>query len=267
MAKPIHLHLGLARFASDIATYAEIAPKEGFGIEFQIHGDELDDWQGNGVRAALTQLTRSLALPLTLHGPIFGFDPASRDKATRELAKKRVLEAFETVDFARPSLIVFHSSYNNYSHAAEPQRFIDDTCRFWDELLGELPKGSTLLALENIYDADPRPLAAVLDALSHPRLGFCFDIGHWNCFGRQLELDDYLALIGRHLIHLHLHDNHGAHDSHLPAGQGSIDFSGLWRFLAEHPRPFSLTVEGKTIADNLAGARYVQSSAGRELLR
>lgn len=265
MRAPIHLHLGLGRFAQDVARYAEIAPKNGYGIEFQIHGDELDDWQHNGVQAALKHVARELALPLTMHGPIFGFDPASRDQAVRGLAKKRVLEAFEAVEFARPSLIVFHSSYNPYSHAAEPQRFIDDTCRFWDELLGELPAGRTQLALENIYDADPRPLAQVLKLLARPRLGFCFDIGHWNCFGRQLGLDEYLALIGESLIHLHLHDNQGQSDSHLPAGQGAIDFMPLWRFLRNHPRPYSLTVEGKSLADNLTGAAFVRAALESQL--
>ena len=57
-----------------------------------------------------------------------------------------------------------------------------------------------------------------------------------------------------HLAHLHIHDNCGIDDEHLPPGRGEIDFSGL-RLLQGNPEialvseAYGFTAEAKAFLD------------------
>lgn len=85
------------------------------------------------------------------------------------------------------------------------------------------------LALENSPDS-MWALDYVLDALGDEpektNLGICIDVGHAHIShdaGPQ-PIRGYLERYHRSLIHLHLHDNRGTGDDHLPPGEGSIDW-------------------------------------------
>jgi len=56
-------------------------------------------------------------------------------------------------------------------------------------------------------------------------LYFHADIGHLNVFGRDPV--EYLNRYKDKLLHVHLHDNNGIDDLHLPLGAGNIDWDHL----------------------------------------
>ena len=57
------------------------------------------------------------------------------------------------------------------------------------------------------------------------KLYFHADIGHLNIFGRNPA--EYLSRYKNKLMHVHLHDNNGIEDLHLPMGAGNIDWDHL----------------------------------------
>lgn len=59
---------------------------------------------------------------------------------------------------------------------------------------------------------------SLIPAIRECGLSFCLDVGHANLNG---VLQEFLS--AGVPDHLHLHDNHGAVDDHLPLGEGSID--------------------------------------------
>jgi len=73
-------------------------------------------------------------------------------------------------------------------------------------------------------------------------IGLTFDFGHANTIGKVTEFLTYVGSAN----HIHIHDNHGASDEHLPLGAGTID----WKLV------------GKTIADKYTGVVVVE---GRSL--
>ena len=103
-------------------------------------------------------------------------------------------------------------------------------------------KGDCRLAIENIYEERPDTLVQLVDSFGSKWFGHCFDAGHWHLFGRS-RMAEWLEVISSRLFHLHLHDNHGRADEHLPVGKGTIDFSPLQLKLQNmSPRP-SMTLE------------------------
>ncbi|MBM4237509.1 MAG: sugar phosphate isomerase/epimerase [Euryarchaeota archaeon] len=103
-----------------------------------------------------------------------------------------------------------------------------------DESLREIAKASedmgVRVALENMPDMPmtmgktPTELLRMLNGFD---MDICFDVGHANT---ARTIDDFLPHSGR-FINVHLHDNRGQRDEHLPIGGGNIDFKKVLRAL------------------------------------
>jgi sugar phosphate isomerase/epimerase len=82
------------------------------------------------------------------------------------------------------------------------------------------------------------------------------DIGHQSVFGKA-PLSDWIENLAPWIRHLHLHDNHGDFDAHLPLGAGSIDLEPLSALLAAcDPFPV-ITLEPHRQEDLLESIRYL----------
>jgi sugar phosphate isomerase/epimerase len=100
----------------------------------------------------------------------------------------------------------------------------------------------TIIALENVYERDPGQMKLLLGALASPQVRFCFDAGHANAFGGA-PLGLWMDALGDFLGEIHIHDNHGTADEHLPVGEGNIPFLGLFSILRQKNLRPILTVE------------------------
>ncbi len=74
---------------------------------------------------------------------------------------------------------------------------------------------------------------AILDKMGEPQgLGLCVDIGHLFITGEAGEngqnLKDILSCAAPRLLQIHLEDIRGRVHSHLPPGEGDIDFDQVW---------------------------------------
>ena len=119
---------------------------------------------------------------------------------------------------------------------------MENSLSTWQMLLADIQGTETILALENVYERDPKPLKHLLDALNSPKARFCFDTGHANVFGRVPPIF-WIEALGDRLGEIHIHDNDGNMDEHLPVGEGNIPFRELFAKLrGQNLRPI-LTVE------------------------
>lgn len=103
------------------------------------------------------------------------------------------------------------------------------------------------LMLENVPAESGNPLESI-DCFSHvmkavPELRFHFDVAHAFIENRMRGVRDYIDAFGDRLAHVHIHDNHGKHDEHLPLGMGKIDFRKVVRFLKETNYDKTITFE------------------------
>jgi sugar phosphate isomerase/epimerase len=75
-------------------------------------------------------------------------------------------------------------------------------------------------------------------------IGMTFDFGHANTLG---IVNDFLPFVGK-ASHIHIHDNNGLSDQHLPLGEGTIDWSRVGSAIA---RDYSgvAVVEGRSIEE------------------
>jgi sugar phosphate isomerase/epimerase len=108
-----------------------------------------------------------------------------------------------------------------------PSMFTADEGIAWQvETLRRAVAAGTRIGVGILYEPvgaesdTPENTLRVLDAV--PGLGLHVDIGHCNLWGRQPV--DLIRRFAGHIRHVHLHDNDGRGDLHLPPGTGKIEW-------------------------------------------
>jgi sugar phosphate isomerase/epimerase len=109
-------------------------------------------------------------------------------------------------------------------------------------LLHRAAAGGLQVAIENTPETTPQhfnELFAAWQAMDLPaavRVGMCFDLGHANlCPATRNDYLKYFGQLAPHVpvIHLHVHENRGDADTHLPlfTGPAGADPRGIEEFL------------------------------------
>jgi sugar phosphate isomerase/epimerase len=182
-------------------------------------------------------------LSITLHGPFIDLSVGSTDPAIKAVTRSRFEQLFKLVPVFKPRAVVCHAGYDWKRYGYFREEWIESSLDTWSWLAGSLVEQGSRLMLENVYEDDPRDIRNILERLKSQNVGFCLDAGHLFAFG-QSELKPWLEGLGSYIGQLHLHDNHGRDDEHLPLGHGQIDFKLLFAYLTSNdlPRPI-ITLE------------------------
>jgi sugar phosphate isomerase/epimerase len=182
-------------------------------------------------------------LSITLHGPFIDLSAGSTDPAVKAVTRNRFEQLLKLIPVFRPRAVVCHAGYDWKRYGYFREEWIESSLNIWSWLAGSLDAHGSRLMLENVYEDDPQDIGSILERLTSQNVGFCLDAGHLFAFGNG-DLKQWLAVMGSYIGQLHLHDNHGHDDEHLPLGQGKIDFSLLFAHLISNdlPRPI-ITLE------------------------
>ncbi len=167
----------------------------------------------------------------TVHVPIYGVNLAS---PLPSLAAAALGEAIQAVDLAADlgsRAVVVHPGHVDPDYLqleGERDRALRLLWFALEVVLARARRGAVQVALENkqrgrgwdmVYTAEDHHLF-----LGHfPDLGACLDLGHLHTTGG--DPGAYVAALGDRLLHVHLHDNRGEADEHLPLGRGGV----AWR--------------------------------------
>jgi sugar phosphate isomerase/epimerase len=207
---------------------------------------------------SLASLLEESGRKTTIHGPFFDLSPGAVDPGFRALTLERMRVALERARLFRPDCVVFHPGYDPVRFGGHSHIWLKNSIATWKQLLPLAERmPSTWLLLENIFERNPSTLAELLAKLPSPPFGFCLDTGHFQVFS-ELPLSEWFEALGPYLREVHLHDNSGRGDDHLPPGRGTIDFDDLFHRLSLLPdRPIG-TVESHSEADLLESLAFLK---------
>lgn len=200
-------------------------------------------------------------LSVTFHAPFMDLRPGALDPAIRQLSLDRLRSVFDLVPWFRPRAIVCHPSFDEKYYVSAEARWLENSVHTWQTLLAAVRGTETIVALENVYEREPGQLRILLDALASPQARFCFDTGHANIFG-AVPLPAWIEEMGDLLGEMHIHDNHGKFDEHLPVGEGIIPFDRIFAMVRRQNLKPILTVEAHS-AERLR--RMLENLEGMEL--
>lgn len=183
----------------------------------------------------------------TLHAPFFDISPGGFDEEIRALSYDKLKMVMGIAERFQSELVVVHFNYYEIYYQENFSRWLERTADFFRRLLEE--SRQIPIALENISESTPEVVQKLLAAIDNPRLIHCFDVGHFNVFSR-ISLEEWLRRIAAGgKIHFHFHDNLGDCDSHLPVGDGNIQWGRLKKIITALFDDFTVTLESHSRKD------------------
>jgi sugar phosphate isomerase/epimerase len=197
--------------------------------EIYFNAAALDTIQEADVRLlgdALNKAGRSY----TFHAPFMDLAPGGVDRKIRNSTQERLEHVLHLAALIRPEVVVFHPEYDKWRHGEAFDLWLHGSLTMWTPLVKEAEKLGVTLALENVFEEGPGTLKKLLEKINSLYLGFCFDTGHSLVFS-QRTWEEWIEVLGKRLVEVHLHDNMGKEDQHLPPGDGKFDFTGFLRHL------------------------------------
>jgi sugar phosphate isomerase/epimerase len=138
--------------------------------------------------------------------------------------------------------ITIHPDFQRFRR--EQKEVIELTVQSLTELSAQARERGLTLCLENFEEdyfsiENLRLIMAQVDGLR-----FTLDVGH--AFMKVKKTDTILKMIGElspYLLHVHLHDNHGFRDEHLPLGVGTIEVPKIVAGLKQAGYDKTITLE------------------------
>jgi sugar phosphate isomerase/epimerase len=198
------------------------------GPEIYLSAETLDSLSPAAAERAAAALDRAGVKSLTFHAPFEELWAGARDEEARLLVVKRWRQALALAPLFRPRGMVVHGGYFRWIYDYTPERWLPRARETFLAACEAAEKAGTDLFLENVFDEAPDTLLALRDSVGSPRLKFCLDPGHATLFS-SLPVHRWAEAFGSDMGEMHVHDNRGGRDDHLPVGEGSINFLGVIR--------------------------------------
>jgi sugar phosphate isomerase/epimerase len=231
----------------DFARYEDFVSRHRINPEIGLDGDILYTATRENFEARARFLEKR-GLQCTLHAPFHDMLPGARDRVILAATRKKFKRCFDLIKIFKPRSVVCHLGYLDCVHGSDMDRWLATSVETWHQLLGVAAEQEVPVMFENTYERGPAVHRMLLEALNSPFAGFCLDTGHILAFA-QAPLRDWLEILGGRLRQLHLHDNDGGRDEHLPLGKGVFDFAGLFSFLAAREIRPIVTLEPRSEKD------------------
>ena len=175
----------------------------------------------------------------SLHAPYYELTPCAIDSLIGRVSLHRYRQAVETSLRLGIRRMVVHSGYAPQMYF--PEWFVPKSIEFWRDFVRELPEDFEML-LENVLDVRPEHIRDVCDGVDDSRLRICLDVGHANAYS-EVPVEDWIAMLGGRIAHVHLHNNDGSRDAHAPLNAGIMDIVHILELLDKYAPEAEICIE------------------------
>ncbi|MCQ1536778.1 sugar phosphate isomerase/epimerase [Methanosarcina sp. KYL-1] len=176
------------------------------------------------------------SLELTLHLPFSDMNLAGLNDSIRGEVIRQ-MKHYLTLASSYVNLAVVHPGYLSPYGAQVPYEAYQTNLASLREICDFAADFGVLVAVENmpdfpkIFGKYPDEMQEMLDSVGSHNVGFTFDVGHANTVGLT---DEFLDQLGDRISHVHIHDNMGQKDEHLPLGGGTVDWKNVMEKLSDY---------------------------------
>jgi sugar phosphate isomerase/epimerase len=197
------------------------------GVEIGTPPRHFDPWRRPDVVAVRERLERHAIAAISIHAPFGGLlDLSDSNPHHRHATIGAVLTAATALRDLGGSIVVVHPSDARRNPADVDRRLAN--CADALQILGRACEHMRMVLtvespLPHLVGGHPDEFEWLLQRLDR-HIGVCLDTSHttlghhWNQF---------LAVAGSRLKHVHANDHRGQYDDHLTPGDGSIDWSQI----------------------------------------
>lgn len=196
-------------------------------------------------------LCSEYSLSYSVHAPSSEVNIAAVSERIRSASVADLGDVLSICNRIGADHLVVHPGYSPYEQVRD--RSFSSLLRSLDELTRLQEEHGVRVCVENMggWECCHFRTPTFLPELASRGLGCTLDFGHAQLNG---NLDEFLA--AGDFCHVHLHDNGGTIDDHIACGDGTIDFSGLWK---KFPQRATLVIETRELAAADRSITYLSS--------
>jgi len=240
-------------------TYAQRALQAGLhGFEVIAGQSHYDPEEFKVYRENITRIKEELQPSFTVHTPITDINLGSINRRIRDASLADVQAALELAREIGAAAVAVHASPGILAmpggrwsqETASPhlraelvhqEEFMIKSLRQLADLAPDI-----LICLENLVFPhelyrSPDEMRELLRKVDRSNVRLTLDVGHAVVAGHNPQ--DFVHQLYDDIYHVHLHDNHGTVDEHLPLGRGIIDYMGVIHALKEAGYQGAITME------------------------
>ena len=204
------------------------------------------------------EIVETTDLVITIHLPYSDLNLASMNQPIWEETLRQMKEC---ISFASEfcGLAVVHPGYLSPLGKQMPDRAWEQNILGLQEICDHAEEFGMRIAVENMLNIEsmlgrtPEEIQGILENVRRENLGFVFDVGHANTNG---NVDSFLALKEK-MIHVHVHDNKGARDEHLPVKSGNVNWRRVAKGLEGYEGRF--VTEARTLVQGAQSMRNLKA--------
>ncbi len=252
----VHINLSLKEFHSD--SLLEYVSREGLKPELYLSGEELDTLTDRDIEAVGKKLHEYDLVPITLHAPFHDLNPGAVDPHVREISLRKFRMALSLSRTIPVRGMVVHSGYSDWHYDFDVEKWLERAVPSFSSLAEEGESHGTKIFVENIFERMPGSLLELKKRVGSKNLFFCFDPGHGHLFS-SLPPVAWIHALGDDISEVHLHDNCGTRDEHLPLLEGKINFRGVIAELIRRNRETVFTLEPHTFEHAVRSVKNFRS--------
>ena len=237
----------------------------GAGLELGSYGlvgiRSPDDWQACFSRHKAVR--DRFAGPIAIHGPFIGIEYGHVDHLIRSAIQQRLDMTLEAAIALKAGRLVFHGGYSPVIERFQLQEsWLKQSAAFWQKEIGRWAAAGIDVVLENETEASPDLLVRLVEAVDHPALGLCMDIGHQHLFS-TFDAPEWVRRMARRLRHIHLHDNDRTADRHWAPGRGTVAYEPFFDALRRLAPDVTVSLEVEdTLEVRMASLRRLAATVG-----
>lgn len=180
-------------------------------------------------------IVETTRLTITVHLPYSDLNLASVNQPIWEETVRQMKNCLDLAsDFAR--LAVVHPGHFSPLGMQLPDAAWSQAILGIQQVADHAAELDMRVAVENMVNMPailgrrPEEISGIIETVGRENVGFIFDVGHANTNGNVV---DFLKLKDQ-VIHMHVHDNHGERDEHLPVGNGTVPWNKVAKVMKNY---------------------------------
>jgi len=191
---------------------------------------------------SIRRLLNDLGLhPNSVHAPMSGVDLSAQSIDVKNRSIELIMKTLEYCRAIDCPILVVHPN-NSSSIPLGREAMKKNSIENLKIIAKKAEDLGVKIALENMINVEGKrfgsrvsDLKEIIRSIGSPYLGICFDTGHANllAFSSNISIRDEIIDAKEYLWTLHIHDNDGSDDQHLPPGDGNIDWNMVVEALRE----------------------------------
>ena len=191
---------------------------------------------------SIRRLLNDLGLhPNSVHAPMSGVDLSAQSIDVKNRSIELIMKTLEYCRAIDCPILVVHPN-NSSSIPLGREVMKKNSIENLKIIAKKAEDLGVKIALENMINVEGKrfgsrvsDLKEIIRSVGSPYLGICFDTGHANLLtaSSSISIRDEIIDAKEYLWTLHIHDNDGSDDQHLPPGDGNIDWNMVVEALRE----------------------------------